>query len=178
MEASERTELIRRYEAGAGAVIDALAGMTEEDLDSRPTADGWTPREVVHHLADAEMRSAIRLRQLIAEDDPVIQGYDEKTYTRALHYDRPIDASLAAFVASRRTSAELSHDSHRARGRAAERTPKAGPIRSKTGSSSTRRIHTITPSRSAAHVPRPDRSGDGDGGRVVDFRSRLTGGRR
>jgi hypothetical protein len=53
------------------------------------------------------MRAAIRLRQLIAEDAPVIQGYDEKTYTRVLHYDRPIETSLDAAVAARRASADL-----------------------------------------------------------------------
>jgi hypothetical protein len=107
MEANERAELLRTYENGADAIRAAIDGITEDELDARPGSDDWTPREVVHHLADSEMRAAIRLRQLIAEDAPVIQGYDEKIYTRALHYDRPIGASLDAALASRRASAEL-----------------------------------------------------------------------
>jgi hypothetical protein len=107
MDANERAELIRTYEGGAGELNEALAGITEAELDARPGPDEWTAREIVHHLADSEMRAAIRLRQLLAEDAPVIQGYDEKTYTRVLHYDRPIESSLEAAIAARRASAEL-----------------------------------------------------------------------
>ena len=77
-----------------------------DDLDRQPD-DGWSARQVVHHLADSEMRSAIRLRQLIAEDDPVIQGYDEPEYARRLFYDRPIETSLAAFKAARDSCVEI-----------------------------------------------------------------------
>jgi DinB superfamily len=107
MDANERAELIRTYERGTDAVRAALDGITDAELDARPGPEDWTAREIVHHLADAEMRSAIRLRQLIAEDAPVIQGYDEKSYTKALHYDRPIATSLEALAASRGSSAEL-----------------------------------------------------------------------
>jgi hypothetical protein len=107
MDAMERAQLIERYGSGLAAVKEALAGITDAELDARPGQDEWTPREVVHHLADAEMRAAIRLRQLIAEDSPVIQGYDEKSYTRALYYDRPIGTSIDAVAAARNTSAEL-----------------------------------------------------------------------
>jgi hypothetical protein len=107
VDANDRAELIRTYEGGADQLKDALKGITEAELDARPGPEEWTAREIVHHLADSEMRAAIRLRQLIAEDAPVIQGYDEKTYTRVLHYDRPIESSLEAAIAARRTSAEL-----------------------------------------------------------------------
>lgn len=107
MDANERDELIERYERGLAAVKEALAGITEAELDGRSGPDEWTAREVVHHLADSEMRAATRLRQLIAEDAPVIQGYDEKAYTAALHYYRPIGTSLDAVAAARNTSAEL-----------------------------------------------------------------------
>jgi hypothetical protein len=107
MDASERNALLERYATGAAAFREAVAGITDAELDARPGPDDWTAREIVHHTADSEMRAAIRLRQLIAEDNPVIQGYDQDNYTRALHYDRPIDASLDAVDAARRTSTEL-----------------------------------------------------------------------
>lgn len=107
MDATERNALVERYATGAAAFRDALAGITDAELDARPGPGEWTAREIVHHTADAEMRAAIRLRQLIAEDAPVIQGYDQDNYTRALHYNRPIAASLDAVDAARRTSAEL-----------------------------------------------------------------------
>jgi hypothetical protein len=88
-------------------VATAAAGLSDDDLDRRPAPGEWSAREVIHHLADAEARSAVRLRQLLAEDAPVIQGYDEELYARTLHYDRPVAASLALLQAVRASTAEL-----------------------------------------------------------------------
>ncbi len=106
MNKSERAALVQRYTQGHSVVVEALAGITPAELDARH--DGWSAREVVHHLADSEMTSAIRLRRLLAEDRPVIDGYDEETFARVLGYaERPIEAALDAFSAARRTTAEI-----------------------------------------------------------------------
>ena len=107
METEGRAKLVEQYKAGEDAIRAAVAGITDAEMDTRPGPDEWTAREIIHHLADSEMRSAIRLRQLIAEDSPVIQGYDEGHYARALHYERPVGASLDAAVNARRANAEL-----------------------------------------------------------------------
>jgi hypothetical protein len=107
MDPAARRALIERYKTGYRAVIEALHGVTETELDSRPAPTDWSPRQVVHHLADSEMTSAIRLRRLIAEDGPMIHGYDEGAFARRLHYDRPIQASLEAFRAARQATGEL-----------------------------------------------------------------------
>ena len=103
-----RRELIERYKEGPGVVAQALADVTDDELDRRPAPDDWTPREVVHHLADSEMTSAIRLRRLLAEDEPIIDGYDEAEFARRLFYgERPIQAALDAFRAARDTTSEI-----------------------------------------------------------------------
>jgi hypothetical protein len=108
MTPNERTALIGQYRAGGAAVPEALAGITDAELDRRPPGEGeWTPREIVHHLADSESMAYIRLRRLVAEDDPLIQGYDEPEWARRLHYDRPIEPSLAVLAAVRSASAQL-----------------------------------------------------------------------
>lgn len=105
--AAERRALIERYVRGHQVVLDGLAGATDAELDHR-TSDGWTAREVVHHLADSEMTSAIRLRRLLVEDRPHILAYDEAAFAQRLWYaERPIQAALDAFAAARRTTAEL-----------------------------------------------------------------------
>jgi len=102
-----REDLLERYRTGMADLEDALAGVTEEELD-RPQPDGeWTVRQIVHHLADGEAMSYTRLRRLVADDEPVIQGYDEPTFARRLHYDRPIATSLAVTAAVRAASLEL-----------------------------------------------------------------------
>ncbi len=107
MDQDERSALLQRYETGSAAVDEAIAGASDADLDRRPGDDEWTAREVVHHLADSESMAYIRLRRLIAEDDPLIQGYDEPVWARRLHYDRPIEPSLAVLRAVRGASLQL-----------------------------------------------------------------------
>lgn len=103
----DRTELLDRYRIGYAVVADALTGLAEADLDHSPAPGEWTPRMVAHHLADSEATAFIRLRRLIAEDDPVIVGYDEAEFARRLHYDRPIAASLEVLRTVRQASLEL-----------------------------------------------------------------------
>jgi len=107
MDIAERDRLIAMYRDGHRVVVAALEGIAEAGLDAREALGEWSPREVVHHLADSEMASALRLRRLLAEDAPVITSYDQDEYAARLHYDRPIAASLAAFGAARAATAEL-----------------------------------------------------------------------
>src|SRR5262245_35133355 len=110
MTVEERTELIARYAAGYGEVIKALEGFTAEKLTAHPLQGKWSAAEIVQHLADSEMTSAIRLRRLLIEDNPVIQGYDEALYaTRLLYNVRDIAPALEAFRAARATTVQLLH---------------------------------------------------------------------
>ena len=103
----ERQELLERYRDGYAAVESALEDITDDELD-RPGPDGgWSARQVAHHLADSEARAFVRLRRLIAEDEPLILGYDEPEYARRLHYDRPIGSSLGVLRTVREASLEL-----------------------------------------------------------------------
>lgn len=108
MDDRTRTTLLQQYRDGYRAVAEALTGITPAELDARADADSWTAREVVHHLADSEMTSAIRIRRLLAEADPRIAGYNEDLFRRTLRYDtRPIENSLEAFRLARVTTAEI-----------------------------------------------------------------------
>ncbi len=105
---SSRRDLIRRFREGPDVLEAALAGLSDAELDHQPADGGWTPRQVAHHAADSEMTGAIRIRRLLAEEDPVIHGYDEEEFARRLHYDdRPIAASLAAVRGARESTATL-----------------------------------------------------------------------
>ncbi|MBI2162705.1 MAG: DinB family protein [candidate division NC10 bacterium] len=71
MDRHTRQALIEKYRDGYRVVSQALQGVSEQELDARPAPGKWSAREIVHHLADSEMTSAIRLRRLIAEDRPM-----------------------------------------------------------------------------------------------------------
>ena len=105
MEGAERARLIRQYRDGYKAVLGALGGITDDELDRCVEGD-WTPRQIAHHLADSEMESATRIRRLLALEEPTILGYDEKAFA-ALATDRPIGASLEAMRWARESSAQL-----------------------------------------------------------------------
>lgn len=103
----DRAALIAKYAAGYDEIVDALAGITAAELDAREAAGEWSPREVAHHLADSEMTSAIRIRRIIAEDNPLIQGYDQEAYVRVLFTDRPIESALAGFAGARASTVPI-----------------------------------------------------------------------
>jgi hypothetical protein len=107
MDQQTREQLIAQYRDGYAAVAEALLKITPAELDARPGPGRWTPREIVHHLADSEMTSAVRLRRLLVEDRPMIQGYDQDDFARKLHYDRLHESSLELFRWARTATAEI-----------------------------------------------------------------------
>jgi hypothetical protein len=107
MDKAQRDTLIAQYKDGYRVVAEALVGATDEELDGRPAPGKWSAREVVHHLADSEMTAAVRLRILVAVDNPALVGFDQEEFARRLYYDRPTEASIEAFKSARRTTAEI-----------------------------------------------------------------------
>lgn len=107
MLAEERKKLIELYRGGYAAVAEALLKISPEEQEGKPGPGRWSVREIVHHLADSEMTAAVRLRLLIAQDRPTIQGYDQDEFARRLYYDRPYEASLELFRVARQSTAEI-----------------------------------------------------------------------
>lgn len=71
-------------------------------------AEGWSPAEVAAHLADTEVVTGWRLREILSEDEPTIQPYDQEKWAAALRYkQRDPELALEAFAAARRANLEL-----------------------------------------------------------------------
>ena len=108
MTPAQRQELIAQYAAGYDEVTKSLEGFTPDSLTAHPIPGKWSACEIVQHLADSEMTSAIRLRLLLVEDNPVIKGYDEAAFAVRLGYNRrDITPALEAFRAARSTTTQL-----------------------------------------------------------------------
>jgi hypothetical protein len=107
LDRERRDQLVEQYRNGYQIIMAALKDITDEEMDAREAPGEWSPRQVIHHLADSEMTSAIRLRRLIAAERPHIQAYDQERFAEVLFYDRPIEASLDAFKAARSTTSEI-----------------------------------------------------------------------
>jgi hypothetical protein len=69
---------------------------------------GWTPREVIAHLADSEITFGWRIRQILTEYDPLVAPYDEEQWAEDFRYgERDAAVATAAFAAVRAANVEL-----------------------------------------------------------------------
>lgn len=73
---------------------EAVAGLTEEQLDTPYRPEGWTIRQVVHHMADSHMNSYIRFKLAITEVEPVIKPYREELWAELPDSAASVDISL------------------------------------------------------------------------------------
>ena len=97
MDHQTRAELIARYKDGYREVAAALEGASDSELDARPAPGKWSAREIVHHLADSEMTSAVRLRLLVAEENAAIRAVRREGVRHAAPL-RSADRQFAARV--------------------------------------------------------------------------------
>ena len=108
MTSEERQELIAKYKDGYNEVARNLDRFPDVLLTAHPIPGKWSAAEIVHHLADSETTSALRLRRLLVEDNPLIQGYDQDAFAARLNYNnREIAPALDAFRSARATTAQL-----------------------------------------------------------------------
>ncbi len=70
------------------------AKLSDSQLDTPYRPDGWTLRQVVHHLADSHINMFTRVRFALTEDSPPIKGYDEAAWAMLPDHSMPIKASL------------------------------------------------------------------------------------
>jgi uncharacterized damage-inducible protein DinB len=91
-----RDEFIAVIEAAPAALGNAVAGLSESQLDTRYR--NWTVRQIVHHMADSHVNSYIRFKWALTEELPTIKAYDEGRWA-ALEDSRSGDvrAPLALF---------------------------------------------------------------------------------
>ena len=101
-------ERIEAYLAGPRLLRDAVAGMTDADLDARPVAGKMSTREVVCHIADFEPVYADRMKRAIAEDSPPMRGGDPDVWAKSLAYgSRDVAEELNVIESVRKQMARI-----------------------------------------------------------------------
>ena len=101
-------ELIRRYRLTASEVDQALAAINPDQLRHYPGEGDWSPLQIIHHLADAEVIAGGRLRLILSRDRAPIVAYDEKQLQEAAApFRRSTAGSVALFRAHIEATAEL-----------------------------------------------------------------------
>jgi hypothetical protein len=99
MDQARRHRFIERYRSGVDAVVVAIEHVTADHLDTRTDADAKLPsaREIIHHIAHAELHASVTLRRMLSENRPVLVPLDDRYHFESLHYDRPVEHSVEVF---------------------------------------------------------------------------------
>jgi hypothetical protein len=104
------SERIAAYQSASQYFLNLAVG-TPADLLDVHHENGWSARQVIHHMADSEAQSYSRLRRLVAEPEgSLIQGYDESAWAQceALGYaSAPVENAIAVYAAVRASSLDL-----------------------------------------------------------------------
>ncbi len=73
----------------------AVKGLSEAQLDTPYRPDGWTVRQVVHHVPDSHLNSYVRFKLALTEDEPTIKTYAEDRWAElADTKSTPVEVSL------------------------------------------------------------------------------------
>lgn len=75
--AEQRQEFIHNIEQTPARLRAAVAGLSNEQLDTPYRDGGWTIRQLAHHVPDSHMNAYIRFKLALTEDEPTIKPYME-----------------------------------------------------------------------------------------------------
>ncbi len=105
-------ETIALYAQGPYELEVALDGLAQDALDLTLTADSWSIRQIVHHLALSESLFLMHIKTALADSGRVYvrPSYDQELWPQSLAYtQRPIEPSVALVQASRNHINQLLH---------------------------------------------------------------------
>lgn len=101
-------KLIDRYVNEAAELGKSIAGLSKQDLLAFPVPGTWSIQQIVIHTLDSDLVSSDRMKRIIAEENPLLIGYDESKFAARLHYE-DLDPQLACelFVKNRQLTSEI-----------------------------------------------------------------------
>ena len=91
---AQRHECIEQIAAAPAQLRRAVARLDDRQLDTPYRPDGWTVRQVVHHVPDSHLNAYVRFKLGLTEDQPAIRTYEEKLWAETPEMRAPIDVSL------------------------------------------------------------------------------------
>lgn len=91
----ERNAMIGIIAAAPARMREAVAGLSDEQLDTPYREGGWSVRQVVHHVPDSHLNAYVRLKLALTENTPTIRPYDEAEWAKLADARiTPIEVSL------------------------------------------------------------------------------------
>jgi uncharacterized damage-inducible protein DinB len=96
----KRTKWITQIEQAPEQLRAALKGLSESQIDTQYREGGWTLRQVVHHLADAQMNGFVRFKLALTEARPEIKTYEETLWAETADSRKaPVELSISLLEA-------------------------------------------------------------------------------
>ncbi len=96
LSSEKRREVIRGIAALPAELARSVAGLSADRLDTPYREGGWSPRQIVHHIADSHMNAFIRCKLALTEETPTIKPYDQDTWAMTRDsLGAPVEPSLA-----------------------------------------------------------------------------------
>lgn len=90
----QRAAAIDRIAGTPAALRRAVEGLSKEQVDTPYRPDGWTVRQVVHHLPDSHLNSFVRFKLGLTEEHPTIGTYREARWAELPDSRADVDVSL------------------------------------------------------------------------------------
>ncbi|MCC6784301.1 MAG: putative metal-dependent hydrolase [Planctomycetes bacterium] len=97
VDAALRRTWIDGIAAQPTAFRNAVAGLSDAQLDTPYRDGGWTLRQVAHHLPDSHLHAYCRTKYALTEDHPTVKPYDEAAWSKLPDALLPVAPSLAIF---------------------------------------------------------------------------------
>jgi hypothetical protein len=96
----QRLDCVDRIAATPANLRKAVAGLTDQQLDTPYRDGGWTVRQVVHHVPDSHLNAYTRFRLALTEPTPTIRPYMEHLWAELPDArGAPVEISLALLEA-------------------------------------------------------------------------------
>ena len=93
--AQQRTRFIDEIAAAPQRLRQAIRELSVEQLDTPYRPEGWTVRQVVHHIPESHMNSYIRFKLALTEEKPTVKPYDENAWAKLPDVGQtPLEVSL------------------------------------------------------------------------------------
>ena len=113
----DQAALLDAYLGGPDRLRSAVAGLSREQMISRPIAGRWSVLVVVCHLVDTDANIAHRLKRVLSEERPVFDRVKPELMLAALVcHDRDVEDELGIFDLTRRQIGRILRPHHRRRG--------------------------------------------------------------
>jgi uncharacterized damage-inducible protein DinB len=93
---TQRQKWIAEIAEAPAQLRAAVAGLSDDQLNTPYRDGGWTVRQVIHHVPESHMNAYIRFKLALTENEPAIKPYDEAAWAETADVrETPIEVSLA-----------------------------------------------------------------------------------